>query len=220
MSFGGGGMVSADLVRRRQGREGLERQPRADRVGAVAEEAREVMALPRLVARDDERDARADPRIDERAVDGCDGEQGRDRRSRSLVRQEQQYGSSANRLLSFRAQPLARGRQSLVRLERRDQAQGRELLERRGKEEEALELAKAGRPSFVEEPRALPEERSQTHDRPLAQVVDRGIRHLGEALAEIAEERPRPAGEQRQCGVVAHGRGRLVRRGGRGAQQQ
>ena len=45
---------------------------------------------------------------------------------------------------------------------------------------------------------------------PLAQVVDRRVRHLREALAEVRVERPGAAGEQGQRGVVAHRGGRLV----------
>jgi hypothetical protein len=54
----------------------------------------------------------------------------------------------------------------------------------------------------------------------LAQMVDRRVGDLGEALAEVRGGGARAAGERRQRGVVAHGRGRLMRLGGSGPEQQ
>ena len=51
----GRGPVAADAVVRGQRRNGLEREPRADRVGAVAEEARDRVRVTRLVGLDQER---------------------------------------------------------------------------------------------------------------------------------------------------------------------
>ena len=57
---------------------------------------------------------------------------------------------------------------------------------------------------------ACAEERPQRHDLPFAQMVDRRIRHLRKALAEIGRDRPRAAGERRQGRVVSHRRSGLL----------
>ena len=57
---------------------------------------------------------------------------------------------------------------------------------------------------------ARAEQRRDGHDEALAQVVDRGIRHLGEALSEVGRERTGTAGERRDRRVVAHRRDRIV----------
>ena len=57
---------------------------------------------------------------------------------------------------------------------------------------------------------AASEHGSQRHDEALAQVVDRRVRDLGEALLEVVVERSRAAGERRERGVVAHRVRRIV----------
>ena len=78
--------VAADLVDRREVRDGLEREPRADDVRAVADEGRDHVAVARLVARDEERAAEAEAAFDEAPVGCGDGEQGRDRRASAARR--------------------------------------------------------------------------------------------------------------------------------------
>ena len=108
-------------------------------------------------------------------------------------------------------EPAASGREALVaRTSRRDRSGGA-TAKRRRVEEEALELEElAPLGAFREQRRACAEQRLQRHHAALAQVVDRRVRHLREALAEERVERPRAPGERRQRGVVAHRRDRLV----------
>ena len=73
------GAVAADLVRRRELRDGLEREPRADHVGAVADERRDHVRVAGLVARHDERAVRAPAALGEAHVGGRHGEERRDR---------------------------------------------------------------------------------------------------------------------------------------------
>src|SRR5947208_8087695 len=70
-------MVAAELVAGGQRRDRLERERRADRLRAVAEQAREVVHLARLAALDDERSPRAQAQLDEAVVDEADREQSR-----------------------------------------------------------------------------------------------------------------------------------------------
>ena len=58
--------------------------------------------------------------------------------------------------------------------------------------------------------RARTEQRAQGHHRALAQMVDRRVRHLCEALAQERRHRPRTSRERRQRRVVTHGRHGLV----------
>ena len=64
--------------------------------------------------------------------------------------------------------------------------------------------------------RARPEARAQRHHQPLAEVVDRRVRDLREALLEVVEHRSGPGGDGRERHVVAHREGRLLGVGGHG----
>ena len=61
LSLGRRGPVAADLVACRERGERLEREPRADRLGAVPEQAREMVHLARLVALEHDRRHGAEP---------------------------------------------------------------------------------------------------------------------------------------------------------------
>src|SRR5438132_11480299 len=61
---------------------------------------------------------------------------------------------------------------------------------------------------------------AKRHHQPLPEVIDRWIRHLGEALLEVAIEQPRLAGEHRRRGVISHGEDRLMALGSHRAQHE
>ena len=73
--------VAADLVDRREVGDGLQREPWADDVRAVAHEGGDHVAVPGLVARDEERAAESETAFDEPAVGCSDCEQCRNRRA-------------------------------------------------------------------------------------------------------------------------------------------
>ncbi len=187
----------------------LEREPRADRLRAVAEQAGEVVCLARLVGLDHERGERPQTARDESVVDGADRHQHRNRRAGAGVRDHERSPPGAHRRLGLVREPHAGAVQ--VGLEGRVEPRVAERLERVRVEEEALELGPAGGLGpFRQQRRAAAEDRPQGELVALAEVVDRRVRHLGEALPEVRVERPRAPGERRQRGVVAHRRGRLV----------
>ena len=168
-----------------------------------------MVCLPRLVGLDDERGERPEPARDEAMVDGPDREQHRDRSAVAGVGEQQRRAARTDEGFHLVGDPDARGAQ--VRLEGRVDADRAEPGQRVRVEEEALELGAARvLRAFVKQRRAAAEDRAQRERVPLAQVVDRRVRHLREALAEVRVQRPRTAGERRQRGVVAHRRGRLV----------
>ena len=114
-------MVAADLVCGSHGGNGLEREPRADRLGPVPEQAGEVMYLARLVARDHDRGERAEADFDETVVDGPGSEKRRHRRTlgaRASVRDEQNVGTGPDGRLGLGGQTPA------GRLERLQGAEG------------------------------------------------------------------------------------------------
>ena len=202
----------------------LQREPRADRVGAVAEQRGEMVRLARLVARDDQRRARSQARGDQPVVDGAGGEQRRDRRplrAGALVGDEQELGACLDRGLRLVTEAGARRLEPFVLVERsieRSEGEPRECIR---KEEEGLELDDVRRLGNLGQERlARAEQRAQRHDVPLPEVVDGRVGDLRKALLEIAEDRSRPACERRQRGVVAHRGRRLVPVGGQRPQDE
>ena len=160
------------------------------------------MYLARLVALDDERRERAQPGRDEPMVHRRRREQHRHRRSRGRrvgIRQEDHPVSLADRGLRGLAESRARRDETFVRIEARVEPDDGQVVERRREDEEALELDPGGGFGRLDEQRrARPEQCPERHDEALANVVDRRVRHLREALPEIAVERARAAGERRQ----------------------
>ncbi len=197
LRLGRRGPVAADLVGLGQPGDRLEREPRADDVCAVADERRDHVGVPGLVRRHEERAGGAQAALDEAAVGGGDGEQRRDGSSfASRCRVGEAEGGRAafcelharvGDALDRGTEALAggEGRVDLGRLERREP--GRRDEERR----QHHELRQ--HPLGVERcPRA--DQRRDRHDCPLAVVVDRRVRHLGEPLPEVRGQRAaRPA---------------------------
>ena len=88
---------------------------------------------------------------------------------------------------------------------------GRQRLEPGRVEEEPGEYGEPWRRAVdAEHVDARPEQRCHGHDEALAEVVDRGVRHLREALSEVGGERARAAGEWCDRGIVAHRRDGVV----------
>src|SRR5205807_2362332 len=97
--------------------------------------------------------------------------------------------------LGLGGEPVAGGGKAFVRAERRVERDEVELVERRLEEEERVELEQPRRLARLREQRlARAEQGAQAEDAPLAQVVDRRVRDLREALAEVAVERAAAAG--------------------------
>ena len=115
------GPVASDLVRGRQVRHGLQRQPRADDVRAVADQRRDHVRVARLVRLDEQRAPGAQAALDEALVRRRQREQGRDRGTCPAGRAV----ADADELRSFLHEPhagvcdaLDRGREELALVER------------------------------------------------------------------------------------------------------
>ncbi len=153
-------------------------------------------------------------------MDGADGEQHRQRRALGAgpcVGEQQHSAPGPDGRLGLGDDPVERTHEPLVRLEGDVETLRVEALDPVREEQEARELD-AGRRfrALDEDRRAIAEQRPEREDEPLAEVVDRRVRDLCEALAEERVQRTCAARERRQRSVVAHRRGRLVRvRGGR-----
>ena len=207
--------IATDLVPSGHLGECLEREARADRLRSVAEEAREVVNLPGLVRLDDERRLRSQPRGDQPVVDDARREErGHGHSLGGRVGDQEHPRAGANRGLRLVAEAAAGPLESLLRCEGRVEPDGRDLVECVREEEEALELDAGGDLGpGRQERRPAAENGAQRHDEALAQVVDRRVGDLGEALLEVVIERTRPSRERRQRRVVAHRVGGVVRVG-------
>ena len=206
--------VAADPVVLGQRRDRLQREPWADGLGSEAEQAREVVHLPRLVALDEQRRERAQSDLDEMVVHDRRREQ--DRHGRPLGRcvsvgDKEHPVTFTHCGLGGLRDPRAGAGESLQRVEARVDPDDGELVEGGRVEEEALELEARRLLGRLDEQRPTgAEQRRERHREPLADVVDRRIRHLREPLAEVAEERSRTPGERGQRRVIAHRGSRLV----------
>ncbi len=141
----GRGAVTADLVGRGQLREGLEGERGADRLGAVAEQASEVVHLPSLVGLDDDRRLGAKAGGDEAVVDEPGGEKRRHRDpAGTCIRDEEHPGPGSNGGFSLVGEPIARRLEPLVREKAGVEAYRRDLCECVREQEEALELDAGG----------------------------------------------------------------------------
>ena len=110
----------------------------------------------------------------------------------------------AHRRLGRVGETRARACQAFVGREGRVEPHDRELVECGREEEEALELDPGRGLGRLHEQRcARAEDDAERHREALADVVDRRVRHLREALPKVAVERAGAAGEQRERGVVA-----------------
>ena len=148
-------------------------------------------------------------------MDGADGEQHRHRRAarRRCPRSAAAARPARTAASASSASRAQRGLEPLAASKVASSAREREPLERRpgrGRSSRARCRAAVSGPSTRSGARPPRIVRSE-NDEPLAEVVDRRVRHLREALAEVRVERPRAPGERRQRRVVAHRRGRLVR---------
>ena len=134
-------------------------------------------------------------------------------RSPPAFRSERQR-SSAPAATAPSARTTIRSRRSsepLLTRERRIEPKGRGRLEAGRVEEEPGECCEPReRAVGGEHVDARAEQRRDGHDEALAQVVDRGIRHLREALSKVGRERTGTAGQRRDRRVVAHRRDRIV----------
>jgi hypothetical protein len=132
-------VVAPEFVGGSQRRDRLERQPRADRVRAVAEETREVVSLAWLVAYNDDRLLRPYSFGDETLMHRADREHGRNRDPCGTVVEQKHLGIALD---GFPCKPRARAPQSLAFVEGCVQHDDmtRELRHCRRKEEEALQF--------------------------------------------------------------------------------
>ena len=206
--------IAADPVVRGELRDRLECEPRTDRVGAVAEEARDRMRVARLVRLHEQRAARAEARFDQSRMHGRESE---DRGHRGTlvacvsVGEADELRARRDCRLREHDDPVEGSPEPLLTRERRVEPKGRERLEPGRVEEEPGEYREPWRRAVdAEHVDARPEQRCHGHDEALAEVVDRGVRHLREALSEVGGERARAAGERCDRGVVAHRRDGVV----------
>src|SRR5436190_10694653 len=145
-------MIGPELVLCGEAGDRLERETRTDRVGAVAQQTREVVRLTWLVAHDHEGLARSHTGSDELLVHRAGGEhRGNGCTVRAVVEHEH---------LRFRRKRLLResctcGSQSFALVERRieNSATLRQVGRRGREEEEAVELEQARRPWMLSEER-------------------------------------------------------------------
>ncbi len=206
--------VATDAVVRSELCDRLEREPWADRVCAVAEKACDRVRVARLVRLHEERAARAEARLDQPRVHGREGE---DRRHRGTlascvpVGETEQLGACGDRGFREDDDPVEGSPEPLLTRERRIEPKGRGRLEAGRVEEEPGEYCEPRRWAVgAERVDARAEQRRDGHDEALAEVVDRGIRHLREALSEVGRKRACAPGERRDRRVVAHRRDRIV----------
>jgi len=196
------GTVAADLVRRGERGDGVEREPWADRLRPVAEQAGEVVRLADLVGLDDDRRQGAQPACDQVVVHGPDCEQRRDRRPVAVgVRHQQRRAARPDERLRLLGQATASAFD--IRLERRVEPV-QAVVEDVGVQEEALELRPASGLGPLRQQRSTAAEDAAKGERvPFAQVVDRRVGHLCEALTKVRVDGTSAAREQRERRVVA-----------------
>ncbi len=228
----GGGL---EAVQRLRGRQALhetlacpigdvgQRQPRADEVGAVADQACEVMGFAGLAAVHDDRRPGAQSGTDEPVVHGSGGQQRRDGgpvRTEEAVGDHEDPAPGRHGFLGLLAEAPDGVFESLRAVghghggieERGGPRRVHEqVVHGRGVHEEGVELEEIGGLRLLGEQRAAwTDEGPHRHHEAFAQVVDRRVGDLGEALLEEVEQRTRYVGEEGGRGVVAHRRGRLL----------
>ena len=149
-------VVAAEAVCAGECRHRLEREPGTDGVGAVAEQAGEVMAVTRLVADHYERDERPAPRRDEPLLDGAEGEQARNRDRRILVGEHEDVGSAVDERGGLRGEPPAGPVEALAGVESSREPDPAQLVQDRGVEEKALQLEQVRRCGTLAQQRLAP----------------------------------------------------------------
>ena len=165
------------------------------------------MAVARLVARHEKRARKPEAPLDEAVVRSRDREERRDRRT-AVAGGGVAHADDGRALLGERrarvGDALDRAPEAFLGVEGRVDERGLERSEAgRGDEERRERDERRERPlRFDRGPRA--DERRHGHHGALPVVVDRGVRHLGEPLAEVGRERACTPGERRDRRVVAH----------------
>ncbi len=210
-------------------RHGLEREARAHRIRAEAQQARDAVDVACVTRRGDDRRLLAGVLGDEPVMHRAEREEGRDRRPLGIytaVGDHQDLGTGGDRFGGGVGQlpdgrleaagPVGdreRGAQA-DRLERRPVAVD-ERLHGPGIEEERGQLEQArGARRLGEQRPARPKTGAQRHDEPLAQMVDRRVGDLREPLLEVVEHGARTGGDGGERHVVPHRERRLLGVGG------
>ena len=201
--------IAPDSVASRESRDGLQREPRADRVGSVPDQTSNRMRVARFVRLDEERALRAQARGNQSRVDERKCKNRRDdraRASRHSIRNAEKLRASRHCLLGDRPRacpgpdtsPLVLS-EGGVELKRREQLEPRRIHENAGK---GLHRRKR---SVVRVARvAWAENRRQGHDGSFTQMIDRRIGDLRKPLAKVARQRTPASGQRRDRGVVPH----------------
>ncbi len=147
-------------------------------------------------------------------MDGRQGEERRDRRPLAAgvdVAEADEDLAGCDGCLRERGEPVEGGAQPLFRGEGRIQDARLERSEpRRVQEEPGKHGDRRKQPVGDEGRRPWAEHRRHGHDEPLAEMVDRRVRHLREALPEVRRERAVASGEWRDRRVVTHRRDGVV----------
>ena len=178
------------------------------------------MRVARLVGRDEERAAHPQALVDEARVHRREREQRRDRRplpSAPRVAQAEERVTRGDRRLGEHREPVERGPSPSSAVNVASRTRRRERLDPVGiqRGSRAADQPRGAGRSDERPATRGPSNVDTRHHEPLPQVVDRRVRHLGEALAQIRRRGPSRAGERRDRRVVAHRRDGVVRRSGR-----
>ncbi len=197
----------------------LEGQPGMHGLGAVADEGREVVHVPGVSRFGDEPEARAQPVLEQVLVHRSYDQDHRERGALgagSPIAENHDPGALLHRVPGRPAQPVECGAQR-VRTTTGGGApgrvQGNDLRARARAQRGDLFCEKDGMlvPHEPESGRPVGEQRAPTpdmhpqrHDQRLAQWVDRRVRDLGKALAQVGVQPGRDARERRDGRVVAH----------------
>ena len=221
----GGGAECGWGLRCEPGLERRKREPGVHRFRAVADQRREVMHVPRVSGLRGEAEPRAQTLAEQVLVHRTDRQEHRDRRvlairvaiahdhdaraepHGALRRGAQRIERRAERVRPDPRPPQRRQRHPLIA---REVAQGRDLVFQKNW---MLGADQSQGSRTVREQRAAPAEmHAQRHDEGLAQRVDRRVRHLREALADIRVQALRNARQRGDRRVVPHAPHRVLAR--------
>ena len=212
----------------------LERQVRVDRGGAVAEQQRDVVHLAAVAGLDDEADLHAGLLAHQVVVHGGGHQQRRDRRALLVavaVGQHDDPGAGRDRLgrpwsaaarspRRSAAPPPLTSKWPVIRTAAKP---GRSPSSSmcRILASSSLSMTGNGRTTCRQDAGVAcsrfcsgPKVRPEAGDQLLADGVQRRVGHLGEQLAEVVVEQPRPVRQRRDRGVGAHRADRLGAGGG------
>ncbi len=195
-----------------------------DRAGAVADQAGEMMHVPRFAGLQDQADFGSGAFAHEVMVDRRNAEQARDRRPflvDAAVAEDQELVALFDRLRSLPAHVVDRGAEPVRPFGHAEEHAQRLALEIRvGDPADLLQVgvrqnrllhldAAAGFRRLLHQVGLRSDVRHQRHDELLADRIDRRIRHLREELLEILEEQLRPVRQHGERRIGAHRRHRL-----------